>query len=346
MNHPKMGSLLFFFLILLLSGCSDRLAEEIDANSRVAKVRMATLASKLDAGQIRNATLLKQYALLLKKQKPDYAPLIDELAKDATTQGPMYKGLQSRLNNATNSPDNFVSREEQLDELKNIVEAAGPDLFNDALSDPVNVLADMSDGKLARVNAVSKAASMQANGAQDFGDGSQLVGNPNYGQWKQDSNGMSFWEWYGMYALFSNLTRPVMYDSWSRNRDYSYYSDYGRSRYTSPKQYKTQEQQVTRSKKQFGNTNSKFSSPYAKNRTGSSQVSSASQKAKASSQFASRSSYATKSTSTSTNSTKTSTSTSSSSRSNSANTNTRSNSTSSSFRTNRNTSSRSPRRGK
>ncbi|MFO6424754.1 hypothetical protein [Motilimonas sp. KMU-193] len=322
MSHPKVGSFLFLCLIFLLSGCSDPLAEAIDANSRVAKLRMDTLASELDAGQIRNATLLKQYALLLKQQKPDYAPLIDELAKDATTQGPMYKGLQKRLNDALNSPDSFVSRDEQLAELENIVEAANPDLFNDALSDPVNVLADMSEGKLARVNAVSKAASMQANGAEDFGDGSQLIGNPNYGQWSQNSNGVSFWEWYGMYALFSNLTRPVMYDSWSRSRDYSYYNDYGRSRYTSPKQYKTQEQQVTRSKKQFGNNNSKFNSPYAKSRTGSSQVSSASQKAKASSQFASRSSYATKSTST------------------------RSNTTNSSFRTNRNTSSRSPRRGK
>ncbi|WP_432757996.1 hypothetical protein [Motilimonas eburnea] len=322
MNHPKVGSFLFLCLVLLLSGCSDKVAEAIDANSRVAKLRMDTLASELESGQIRNATLLKQYALLLKQQKPDYGPLIDELAKDATRQGPLYQGLQKRLDDALHSPEKYVSSEERLIELENIVEAANPDLFNDALSDPVNVLADMSDGKLARVNAVSKAASMQANGAQDFGDGSQLVGNPNYGQWSQNSNGVSFWEWYGMYALFSNLSRPVMYDSWSRNRDYSYYNDYGRSRYTSPTQYKSQEQQVARSKKQFGNNNSKFTSPYAKSRTGSSQVSSASQKAKASSQFASRSSYATKSKST------------------------RSNSTNSSFRTNRNTSSRSPRRGK
>ncbi|MCE0557940.1 MULTISPECIES: hypothetical protein [unclassified Motilimonas] len=323
MNHPKVGAFLLFWLVLFISGCSDKLAEAIDANTRVAKLRLNTLASELDAGQVRNATLLKQYAVLLKQQKPDYGPLIDELAKDATTAGPMFTGLQKRLKQAVDSPQNFVSKEEQLAELENIIEAANPDLFSDALSDPINVLADMSDGKLARVNAVSKQSSLQANGAQDFGDGSQLVGNPNYGQWSQNSNGVSFWEWYGMYALFSNLTRPVLYDSWSRGRDYSYYNDYGRSRYTSPKQYKAQEQQVARTAKKFGNNNSKFSSPYAKSRTGSSQVSSASQKAKATTGFASRSSYSnakSKSSSTTSNS--------------------------SSFRTNRNTSSRSPSRGK
>ena len=323
MNHPKVGAFLLFWLVLFLSGCSDPVGEAIEANQRVAKLRLDTLASELDSGQVRNATLLKQYAAMLKQQKPDYSPLIDELAKDATTSGLMFKSLDKRLQQALTLPESFVSKEEQLAELENIVEAANPDLFSDALSDPINVLADMSDGKLARVNAVSKAASLQANGAEDFGDGSQLVGNPNYGQWSQNSNGISFWEWYGMYALFSNLTRPVLYDSWARNRDYSYYNDYGRYRYSSPKQLKTQQQQVARATKQFGNNNSKFNSPYAKSRTGSSQVSSASQKAKTTAQFANRSSYANAKSNTS-----------------------RTTTTSSSFRTNRNTSSRSPSRGK
>ncbi len=32
-----------------------------------------------------------------------------------------------------------------------------------------------------------------------------FVGDPNYGQWKEGSNGSSFWEFYGKYALISNL---------------------------------------------------------------------------------------------------------------------------------------------
>jgi len=35
--------------------------------------------------------------------------------------------------------------------------------------------------------------------------GYQYVGNPQYGQWKQDSQGNSFWEFYGKYALFRSL---------------------------------------------------------------------------------------------------------------------------------------------
>ena len=68
----------------------------------------------------------------------------------------------------------------------------------------------------------------------DMGVGSQLIGNPQHGQWLQVPF-MSFWEWYGMYSPFSNMFRgPVYYDRWSSHRGYSYYSDYGRSRYTVP----------------------------------------------------------------------------------------------------------------
>lgn len=35
--------------------------------------------------------------------------------------------------------------------------------------------------------------------------GYQYVGNSHYGQWRQDRSGNSFWEFYGKYALFSNL---------------------------------------------------------------------------------------------------------------------------------------------
>jgi len=35
--------------------------------------------------------------------------------------------------------------------------------------------------------------------------GYQYVGNKEYGNWRQDSRGNSFWEFYGKYALFSSL---------------------------------------------------------------------------------------------------------------------------------------------
>ncbi|MFO7883910.1 MAG: hypothetical protein R6U68_03730 [Desulfobacteraceae bacterium] len=43
--------------------------------------------------------------------------------------------------------------------------------------------------------------------------GYDLVGDPKYGQWREDSSGSSFWEFYGKYALISSLFggwyRPV-----------------------------------------------------------------------------------------------------------------------------------------
>lgn len=51
--------------------------------------------------------------------------------------------------------------------------------------------------------------------------GMAYVGNPRYGQWRTGSDGLSFWEFYGMYSLLNNVIgmryyRPD-YDMWNRN---------------------------------------------------------------------------------------------------------------------------------
>ena len=158
----------------------------------------------------------------------------------------------------------------------------------------------MSDGALPRVNSLSKEQSMQANNAQDFGYGEQLIGNPSYGQWQTGSNGMSFWAWYGMYSMMGDLfgNRRVYYSNWGSNRGFSYYNDYGRSRYTSPSQFRKQASVETRTRKSFASSGKKYQSPYSKSRTGSSGLSRQSQSAKASSdkfRQRSNSSYASKS---------------------------------------------------
>jgi hypothetical protein len=57
-----------------------------------------------------------------------------------------------------------------------------------------------------------------------FPNGYQYIGNQNYGRWRQDSSGGSFWEFYGKYALISNLM------NWGGGglyrRDYNSYSNY------------------------------------------------------------------------------------------------------------------------
>lgn len=265
-------------LFAIIGGCSDPLDDSISTLKQQNKVNLSTLEQALDSSKIRNATILSQYSQILEKTRPELAPLLVNLVKDSTSKGPLFQGLSKRVSEATNTA-NFVSKEEQAQELDNINQALNPTLFNDALSDVVNVVADMSNGELARVNSMSQAQSQQANKSSDFGAGSQMVGNPSYGNWSNNSNGTSFWQWYGMYAMFSNLTNPISYDRWGRNRGYSYYNDYGRYRYSSPKQRKKQSDTWKRTNKKFS-TGQRYSSPYSTSRVGSSKLSRQSSQAK------------------------------------------------------------------
>ncbi|MBR9727739.1 hypothetical protein ACFOD0_05410 [Shewanella intestini] len=258
---------------LLLSGCGDDRPEQIAKYQQLTQQRLTQLNQALADGQLRNANLLRQYADLLAQKQPELSPLLTELAKDSNQTGPMFTSLSQRVSELSNSA-NFIDLNQQLEEAENLYQAVEPALYNDMLSDPVNVIADMSHGMLSRVNAMSREAEVMANGSGDFGPGSQLVGNPGYGSWQTNSSGTSFWAWYGMYSMFSNIfNRPVYYDNWSSRRGYSYYNDVGRYRYTSPKQARSQERVFEQSKKKFSRQGKNFSSPYAKNRTGSSSLS-------------------------------------------------------------------------
>jgi len=262
-------------MFLLSVGCSDPLDEKITFLQGKTQSDLSALANKLNSGQIRNATMLNEYAQNVTKARPELATLLSQLATDGSSDGVMFMSLSERVD-AAKKASNFLSKEEQVEELENLKQALSPTLFNDALSDPLNVIADMSGGSLARVNSMSQA--QLASGGEDFGAGSQLVGNPSYGSWN-NSGGFSFWQWYGMYAMFSSLTNRVSYDRWGRNRRYSYYNDYGRYRYSSPKQRKRQSDVWKKTKKSFS-TGQRYSSPYSTARTGSSGLSRQSSQAK------------------------------------------------------------------
>lgn len=260
--------------IFLLSACGDKIKEQALQQLPITEQRVAQLGDALNNGQVRNANLIQQYAAKVSAQKPNLTSLVNEFKKDASITGPMYLALLDRVNTAKTQPQMFSSSQAFYDELLNIYQAADPVLYSDALSDPLNVLADMSDGQLPRVNSLSKSQSQKANNAQDFGTGEQLIGNPSYGRWQTGSNGMSFWAWYGMYSMMGDLLgRRTYYSDWGRSRNYSYYNDYGRTRYSSPSQLKQQTQLDQRTKKSFSRTGQKFNSPYSKNRTGSSSLS-------------------------------------------------------------------------
>lgn len=285
MHLLKTPFLLLLIIITTLSlvGCGDPVKEQIEQQLPITEQRVSQLGDALNNGQVRNASLIKQYADTVMAKKSNLAPLINEFRKDASTDGPMYKALLDRINTAKTQPQMFESSQALYNELLNIYQAADPVLYSDALSDPLNVLADMSDGQLPRINSLSKSQSQQANNAQDFGTGEQLIGNPNYGNWQTGSNGMSFWAWYGMYSMMGDMFgRRTSYNDWGRSRNYSYYNDYGRTRYSSPNQLKKQTSLDTRTKKSFSNRGQKFTSPYSKNRAGSSSLSSQSRTAQTS----------------------------------------------------------------
>jgi len=268
---------IFLIGLFIVSGCTSQQEEwQVFLNESFTKPNMALrrLEGAINSGFITNTKLLSSYADVVRKQKPELADIVEALALDATTSGPIFKGLKSRLNDAKTAMKSAPGQGEAAvqdvwSELELIAGAANPEIYGMMLTDPINVLADMSDGQLARVEAMSKEASMKANQSADIGPGSQLIGNPHYGRWRTDSGGSSLWEWYGKYALFSTLfMRPVYYGGWASRRHYSYYHDYGRSHYTSPSQIRSQTDVNNRAKSKFQKTGKSFQSPYAKTKAG------------------------------------------------------------------------------
>ena len=262
--------------ILFLSGCGEeaRIEEQLDRAEKQAQISIDRLRTALDEGKVRNAVILKNYSEFVANNFDQYRSLAVQLGQDASPGGPLFTNITRRLDDAVKYPEVFNNWQERYLELKSLSEASNVAVFSDALSDPVNVLADMSGGQLPRVNAVSKSAE-QAQGVDGSQVGQQLVGNPSYGSWRSDSSGRSFWEWYGMYSLFSNFmpSRRYHYDSWSSRRGYSYYNDVGRSSFTSPQQNKLQVAADKNAKFQARRSGRPYTSPYSKQRSGASGLS-------------------------------------------------------------------------
>jgi len=266
-------------MLPLFVGCESDLEKRhkiLLANAQTVDTQISQLGQHIDAGNIANTGILREYAAVVGLLSPDYKAITELLAKDATRDGPIYKSLLARASDTDKELATATESEQVFTRLNNeysaIHEAAKPGNYGMAITDPINVLADMSGGKLARVAALKKQASLQENKADDLGVGSQLVGNPTYGSWQQQSNGSSFWVYYGQYRLFSDVFgrgRSTSYGSWSQRRDYSYYHDRGRNYYTSPSQRSSQQNVQKRARQKFASQGKTFQSPYSKNKAGS-----------------------------------------------------------------------------
>ncbi|MBV1915099.1 MAG: hypothetical protein KUG72_06915 [Pseudomonadales bacterium] len=281
MEKAKRWLVLLLLPTVWLAGCTsdaEKLKTQLDQQVTITETSLNRLKRQIDSNQISNTALLTQYAAIVKKDRPEMSQLTNALAQDASTDGPMIRGLEARLSDAKSDIPGAVSggiepAKGVYSELLAIETASDPATYGMMLTDPINVLADMSDGTLARVAAMSRDASARINKAEDFGPGSQLVGNPQYGNWQTNSSGGSFWHWYGQYAFFSTMFRsPIGYSSWGRGRDYSYYNDYGRSSYTSPSQRRSQNSVERKTRDRFNRSGKSFNSPYSKTKQTTSQV--------------------------------------------------------------------------
>jgi len=238
--------------------------EEIKANYSAAESALSSLNNQLDSGTGRNAILIKSYASLAREKKPQFKEIIDVFESEATKEGPTYKQIVGRLTHAKTQVSQKPRTEEEgistNVELLNIRSAISN--YDAMLVDALNVLSDFTDGELPKVREIEFADYQSEKGEV----GSEYVGNSSYGQWKTDTNGNSFWHWYGQYAFFSHMFRsPYYYDNWSYNRRPSYHHDRSQGVYTSPDSRKNNTDALSRTKKTYSAKGKSFKSPYAKN---------------------------------------------------------------------------------
>lgn len=227
-------------LLLALQGCSNQYEEAAREAYSSTERRLLELGEKIDSGKLPNTLVIASYAGKLPQLKPEFTELAELLGQEASTRGDRYLGLIARLKAIDQEPDNKQQFVPVFQEFEALQAAADPLIYNDSLLDVVNTLADLSEGKLPRINVPKAAETAVVDGGGAVA-GSYLVGNPAYGRWAEGSSGSSIWEWYGKYALFRTLfggfgggyyhSGPIYHDSWYKRDRYSYHHDYGRSTY-------------------------------------------------------------------------------------------------------------------
>lgn len=233
------------------------------------------LGEHINRGNVKNAQMIVRYADEVLRIRPELQELTNVLRTESTTGATVYRALAARIRDAKSRLSGASNQQELLaigTEASALDEATRLDEYNRALSDPLNVLADLSQGSLPRVDALPSSQTRGANGSSNLGTGQQLVGNPHYGQWRTNSSGNNFWAWYGQYALLSRFMGggPIGYDRWAYGRNYSYYHDWGRDNYTSPNVRNQQNRLENRTRQKFRSEGRSFNSPYATKRAGAS----------------------------------------------------------------------------
>ena len=219
---------------LIVQGCTDPTARAMKAY-RVqhphTAAKVEALGQALDADELLNASLVRQYAKVVRSNRPSLEAIATTLEREATSEGRAYRHLAERLGTLP-GPETVTPAgvEQALEEAVRVSIAADKEVFNDALIDPLNVLADLSRGVLPRMGGAEGEG-----GGEGQDPAGRLVGNPAYGQWTESgTQGGARWSWLESYLLVSALSRAsdgYRYDDWYRSRGWSYHSDVGAGHY-------------------------------------------------------------------------------------------------------------------
>ena len=87
MQHIKYA---LFSMIIFLVGCSDPYKEKVNQQTPITELRVKQLADALKSGQVRNASVIKQYASKLRQQKPELTQLINEFKMQGKLEDTIY----------------------------------------------------------------------------------------------------------------------------------------------------------------------------------------------------------------------------------------------------------------
>ncbi|MDQ6991498.1 MAG: hypothetical protein Q9M11_07170 [Mariprofundaceae bacterium] len=257
--------LLVLSMLFSLSSCSgDPNVIRIKDDTAQTTLQLNNLIKALHNGSINNATILKVYASKLKAQKPEYTELTKQFSKMASPNNPTINDFKQRLKLIRENPNSLGNQKSVITELTALLSGTKKEMYGDSLLDVINTIADLSDGTLSRLHTPARTKDELA--------ASQLVGNPQYGHWQEDSGGQSFWAWYGQYALISSLLggHRYGYNNWSYNRGWSHYNDYGRDRYSSSSQrnrHDSIQKKNAPNLKQYGKNTGRTQSSYSGRRS-------------------------------------------------------------------------------
>ena len=132
---------------------------------------------------------------------PEYSVVLQDMNEEMFGYSHQYRVVTGE---AQSGSDDLVYRETVLDWQD--VDAATYDRYRPSLG--MVILAKSRDG------AVDEDV---------HPPGYRQVGDERYGQWREDSSGRSFWEFYGQYALLSHIIGgfggPIYRDDWNGYRD-------------------------------------------------------------------------------------------------------------------------------